>query len=147
MVAVTGAVPVLMAVKLAILPVPLAARPMDVVLFVQLNTVPGGLVTAPVKFTAVVGAPLHTTWLATGFTVGIGLTTTVAVIGVPGQPLAVGVMVKVTVIGVLVGFVKVPLIGVPEPLIGIPVTMGLSLTQLNVVPATPGPRQFIPGNV
>ena len=85
--------------------------------------------------------------MATGFTVGIGLTTTVAVTGVPGQPLAVGVMVKVTVIGVLVGFVKVPLIGVPEPLIGIPVTTGLSLTQLNVVPATPDPGQFIPGNV
>ena len=85
MVAVTGAVPVLIAVKLAILPVPLAARPMEVVLFVQLYTVPGGLVTAPVKVTAVVGAPLHTTWLATAFTVGIGLTTTVAVIGVPVQ--------------------------------------------------------------
>ena len=57
MVATTGAVPVLMAVKLAILPTPLAARPMDVVLFVQLNTTPTGV---PVKLTAVVGAPLHT---------------------------------------------------------------------------------------
>ena len=46
---------------------------------------PGGLVTAPVNVTAVVGAPLHTTWLATAFTVGIGLTTTVAVTGVPVQ--------------------------------------------------------------
>ena len=85
MVATTGAVPVLIAVKLAILPVPLAARPIEVVLFVQLNTVPGGLVTAPVKVTAVVGAPLHTTWLATAFTVGMGLTSTVAVTGVPVQ--------------------------------------------------------------
>ena len=86
MVAVTGAVPVLMAVKLAILPVKgPAANPMDGVLLVQVNTVPGGLVTAPVNTTAVVGAPLHTTWLATAFTVGIGLTTTVAVIGVPVQ--------------------------------------------------------------
>lgn len=136
MVAVTGEVPVLMAVKLAILPVPLAARPMEVVLFVQLYTVPGGLVTAPVKVTAVVGAPLHTTWFATALTVGIGLTTTVAVIGVPGQPLAVGVIVKVTVIGVLVGLVKVPLIGLPEPLMAIPVTIGLSRTQLYTTPAT-----------
>ena len=144
MVAVNGFIPELNAIKLAILPVPLAARPITGVLFVQLYTVPGGAVTAPLKFTAVVGAPLHTTWLATGFTVGIGLTTTVAVTGVPGQPLAVGVIVKVTVMGVLVGLVKVPLIGLPEPLMGIPVTIGLSLTQLYVVPATPDP-QLIPG--
>ena len=77
--------PVLIAVKLAILPVPLAASPMEVVLLVQLYTVPGGLVTAPVKVTAVVGAPLHTTWFDTAFTVGVGLTSTVAVIGVPVQ--------------------------------------------------------------
>ena len=57
-VATTGAVPVLMAVKLAILPLPLAARPMDGVLFVQLNVVPA---TEPVKVTGAVGAPLHTT--------------------------------------------------------------------------------------
>ena len=75
--------PLFIALKLAILPVPLAARPMLVVLFVQLYTVPGGLVTAPVNTTAVVGAPLHTTWLATAFTVGIGLTVTVAVMAVP----------------------------------------------------------------
>ena len=68
--------------KLAILPVPDAAKPIDGVLFVQVNTVPA---TAPVKVTAVVGEPLHTTWLPTGFTVGIGLTTTVAVTGVPLQ--------------------------------------------------------------
>lgn len=83
--AITGAAVALVAVKLAILPEPAAARPMDGALFVQLNTVPGGAVTVPVKFTAVVGAPLHTTWLATAFTVGIGLTVTVAVIGVPVQ--------------------------------------------------------------
>lgn len=41
----------------AISPLPLAARPMDGVLFVQLNTVPG---TVPVKLIAVVAAPLHT---------------------------------------------------------------------------------------
>ena len=36
----------------------------------------------------------------------------------------------------MVGFVKVPLIGVPEPLAAIPVTIGLSLVQLNTVPGT-----------
>ena len=82
MVAVTGALVTLVAIKLAILPVPLAARPMDVVLFVQLNTVP---LTGLVKFTAAVALPLHLTWLTTGFTVGIGFTITVKLIGDPVQ--------------------------------------------------------------
>jgi hypothetical protein len=85
MVAVNGFIPELNAIKLAILPVPAAARPITGVLLVQLYTVPGGAVTAPLKFTGAVGAPLQTTWLATGLTVGIGLTTTVAVTGVPVQ--------------------------------------------------------------
>ena len=126
--------------KDAILPVPLAARPIDTLLFVQLYTVPG---TKPVKFTGAVGLPLHTTWLATGLTVGIGLTTTVAVIVGPVQPLADGVMVKVTVIGALVALVSVPLIGDPDPLAGIPVAVAtLSLVQVYVVPAT-GPLRTI----
>jgi hypothetical protein len=45
----------------------------------------------------------------------------VAVIGVPGQPFAVGVMVKVTVTGAFVVFVRLPVI-VPDPLAAIPVT-------------------------
>ena len=98
------------------------------------------------KFTAAVGALLHTTWLGTAVTVAVGLTRTVAVIGAPGQPLAVGVMVKVTVIGELVVLVNVPLIELPDPLAGIPVTVAtLSLVQLYVVPATPDPLQFRPG--
>ena len=60
---------------------------------------------------------------------GVGLTSTVAVIGVPGQLLAVGVMVKVTVTGALVVLVKLPLI-LPLPLLAIPVTPGLFLVQL-----------------
>ena len=91
------------------------------------------MVTEPVKVTAAVGDPLHTTWLATAFTVGVGLTTTVAVTGVPVQvtPALVydGVTVNVTVIGVLVALVNEPLI-LPVPLVAIPVTAGLSLVQL-----------------
>jgi len=45
------------AVKDAILPVPDAARPILVLLLVQLYTVPAAL---PVKVTAAVGCPLHT---------------------------------------------------------------------------------------
>ena len=60
-VATTGALVTLVAINDGILPVPLAARPMLVVLLVQLNMVPA---TGPVKFTGAVDAPLHTTWLA-----------------------------------------------------------------------------------
>ena len=66
--------------------------------------------------------------VATAF--GVGFTNTVAVIGVPAQPLAVGVMVNVTVIGALVVLVNEPLM-LPEPLAAIPVTATvLSLVQL-----------------
>ena len=73
MVAVTATLPALMAVKLAILPAPLAASPMDGVLFVQLYTIVPPVV-GLVKFTAVVGELLHTSWLATVFTIAVGLT-------------------------------------------------------------------------
>ena len=50
----------------------------------------------------------------------MGFTSTVAVIGAPVQPLALGVMVKVTSIGAKVVFVNVPLIS-PLPLEAMPV--------------------------
>src|SRR5258705_9487436 len=74
--------------------------------------------------------------------VGVGFTTTVAVLAVPGQPLAVGIMVKVTVICALVVLVNEPLI-LPLPLAAIPVTVPvLFLVQLKLVPAT-GPDNTI----
>ena len=82
MVAVCTTAVTLVAVKLAILPVPAAARPMLVLLLVQLYTVPA---TAPVKLTAAVADPLHNTCGNTAFTVGIGLTVMVNVIDVPVQ--------------------------------------------------------------
>ncbi len=69
---------------------------------------------------------------AAGATVidGIGFTITVAVIGVPEQPRASGVIVNVTVTGEVVVFVNVPLI-FPLPLAAMPVTETvLSLVQL-----------------
>jgi hypothetical protein len=57
-VAVTGALVKLIAVKEAIFPVPLAANPIDGSLFVQLNEVP--LIT-PENVTGLVVAPLHNT--------------------------------------------------------------------------------------
>jgi hypothetical protein len=82
MVAVCTTAVALVAVKLAILPVPAAARPMLVLLFVQLYTVPG---TLPVKFTAAVALPLHNTCGNTAFTVGTGFTVMVKVCAVPVQ--------------------------------------------------------------
>ena len=82
MVAVTGVVPLLVAVNEGIFPVPLAPRPIDVLLFVQLYIVPP---TAPEKFTAAVLALLQSTWFAIVFTVGDGLTVIVNVLDVPGQ--------------------------------------------------------------
>lgn len=101
---------------------------------VQLNVVP---FTLPLITIVVMALPEQMAWLAgvaTAF--GVGLTSTVAVIGVPGQLLAVGVMVKVTVIGALVVLVKAPLM-LPAPLAAIPVTVAtLSRVQLKVVPFT-----------
>ena len=56
-VATTGVLPVLIAEKVEMFPVPLVPKPIDDALLLQLNTVP---VTPPIKFTPVVLAPLHT---------------------------------------------------------------------------------------
>ena len=45
----------------------------------------------PVKTTPVELTPLHNTWSLTGFTVGVGLTVIVKLMGVPPHPLALGV--------------------------------------------------------
>ena len=81
-VAVTATAVAFVPMKLAILPVPDAPSPMEVLLLVQLYTVPAAV---PVNVTAAVGAPLHTVWLACAVTVGVGLTVIVNVIGVPVQ--------------------------------------------------------------
>ena len=56
MVAITGAVVKLVAVKDPISPVPLAASPIEVLLFVQVKVV---LLTAPLNIMKAVTAPLH----------------------------------------------------------------------------------------
>lgn len=82
-------------------------------------------------------APEQIVWddgVATAF--GLGFTTTVAVMGVPEQVAAVGVMVNVTVTGAVVVLVKAPLISVvDDPLAAMPVTEAvLFLVQLKIVP-------------
>jgi hypothetical protein len=63
-----------------ILPVPLAASPIDVLLLVHVYEVP-----VPEKLTPVVELPLHIVWLPTGFTDGVGFTDTTAVTVAPVQ--------------------------------------------------------------
>lgn len=62
-VAVTAVALLFNALKEAIFPEPLDARPIEVVLFTQLK-----VVAVPVKLIAVVAVLLHTTWFETGFT-------------------------------------------------------------------------------
>ena len=114
-----------------ILPDPVAAIPVTkaALSLVQLYVVPAILpfnaicaMVAPEQIVCVNG-------VATAF--GIGFTNTLAVIGAPVDPLAVGVMVNVTVMGAAVVFVKAPVIILPDPLAAIPVTEALlSLVQL-----------------
>lgn len=140
MLATTGALVMLVAVKLAILPVPDAASPMLVLLLVQLYTVPAAV---PLKVIAAVAVPLQKPWLATWFTTGIGFTVMVNITGVPEQvtpPLVkVGVTVMVAVIGAPVLLVATKLI-LPVPVAPSPMSI-LLLAQLYTVPAT-GPVKF-----
>jgi hypothetical protein len=85
-------------------PVPLDAKPVDVVLFVQLNIVPATF-NADEKITGFVNPPLQITWLAIASTVGRGFTVIVNEIGKPGQLLNVGVTVMVPEIAELEVFV------------------------------------------
>ena len=102
--------------KLPILPVPLAANPIEVLLLVHVNTVPA---TVPLNVTGAVAAPAHTAWLAGWFTFGVGFTVMVKVMDGPTQlvpPLVnVGATVMVAVTGALVALVAVNDRILPEP--------------------------------
>jgi len=130
---VTGALVVFVSVP-EILPEPVAAMPVTVaVLFlVHAYVVP---LTAPVKAIVVIAVAEQIVCedgVAMAF--GVGLTKTVAVIGVPVQPFADGVIVKVTVIGAFVVFVSVPEM-LPLPLAAMPVTVAvLSRVHAYMVP-------------
>jgi len=127
MVAVTGVVPALVAVKAAMFPVPLAARPIDGVLFVQSK-----LVAVPLKLTAVVLAPLQIVWLAGTFTVGVGLTVIVNDFVGPLHvvpPVNTGVTVMVATTGLIPALVAAKAAIVPVPLAARPID-GVSLVQV-----------------
>jgi hypothetical protein len=71
MVAVIGAEVAFAAVNDGMFPDPLAARPMAVLLFVQVKVVP---LTGPDKVVEVTLAPLQCVWFGTVVTVGVGFT-------------------------------------------------------------------------
>jgi hypothetical protein len=105
-------VPELVAVNGAMLPVPLAARPMLVLLFAHANVLP---LTAPVNATAVVKEPLQASWLGGVTTVGVGSTVMPKDCGVPLQPLAEGVTVMVPLAGVVPPLVPLKAAMLPVP--------------------------------
>ncbi len=79
----------------------------------------------------VIDVPEQIVWLdGVAIEFAVGFTTTAAAIGAPGQPLAVGVIVNVTVTGAVVVLVRVPEI-LPVPLAAIPVAVAvLSLVHV-----------------
>ncbi len=131
-VAVTALVPVFVAVKLDISPVPLDANPILVSSFVQLYVVP---VTSPVKVTAVVDASLHKVSSLGASTVGVGFTVMVKVSDIPEQLFAVGLTSIVAVTALVPVFVAVKLDISPVPLDANPILVS-SFVQLYVVPVT-----------
>ena len=136
MLATTGVVDILVAMNVGIFPTPFAASPIEGALFVQLYMILPPVV-GLLNATAAVDDPLHNTWLATAFTVAIGFTVMVNVIGKPAQPLGdVGVTVIVAVIAfvILLAVTKDGIL--PVPLAANPIE-GLLFTQLYVVPDTP----------
>ena len=81
-VAVTGIMPAFSAVNDGRSPDPAAASPIAVLEFVHENTVPG---TVPVNAMLATTDPAHTVWLCTTATVGVGLTVSTSVSGLPVQ--------------------------------------------------------------
>lgn len=124
---------VLVAVKLGILPVPMASKPIAVFVLVQSYTIVPPVV-GLLNTTAAVGAPLQTVWLATGFTTGTGLTVIVNVLDGPVQltpPLVnTGVTTIVPTLGALVAFCPLKLGISPTPAAASPIVV-LLFVQLN----------------
>ena len=127
--ATTGEVPLFIAVKESIFPVPLAARPMLVLSFVQVKVV---LSTVPVKSIGPSVVLLHTVLLPGLATVGVGFTVMVKDDGAPVHPFATGVTVMVSIKGAAVplapaneGMLSIPVAAVPIP--------GLLFVKLKVV--------------
>lgn len=100
----------------------------------------------PVKFTAAADVLLHSTWLATAFTVGVGFTVIIKVIGVPVQLtpalVYVGITVTVALIGAIVVFVAMKPGILPDPFNPNPIAVLLLLQLYTMVPPVAGLVKF-----
>ena len=130
-VAVIGEIPVLVALNEAILPDPLAARPIAVFEFVHVKVPPAGVLT---KLVAAMAALLQTVIFEGTVTVGVGFTVIVYEDIVPTQLFTVGVTAIVAVIFVVPVFVAVNEAMSPDPLAANPIAV-LVFVQVNVPPA------------
>ncbi len=104
MFAIIGDVPILEVLKLGMFPLPVAAKPIDGVSFVQSKVVP---VTLPVNVIMPLAIPLHFIRLVIEFTVGVGFTVMLNVLDEPEQLFADGVTVIVATTGVVPVFIAV----------------------------------------
>ena len=99
-------------------------------------------VVGELKFTAVVGAPLHTTWLAIEVTVAVGFTVIVKLAGVPVHetpPLVnVGITVTVDTTGPFVLLVPLKVLMSPVPLPESPVARLLLVQLYTMLPPVVG---------
>src|SRR5450759_4259526 len=131
-VATTGTVPVFMATNVGISPVPVAARPMVISLFVQVYVVTPPVLTVP-KITAVVLSPLHTTSLAGRLTCAVGFTVIVKVFVGPSHILPpllkCGVTMIVAITGAVPKFIAAKEAMSPVPLANSPMD-GVSFVQV-----------------
>ena len=130
----------LVAVNTGIFPVPLAAKPMAVLSFAQLNPtlLPPLPLLGLVNTIGVVDVFAHKVWLATAFTVAVGFTVMLNVVAVPTQltpPLVkVGVTVIVATTGVVVTLVATNVGMLPVPLAAKPIAVLLFVQANTEVP-------------
>ena len=122
---------VFVAINEGTLPNPFAAKPMEVLEFVQVNVAPEGVLVNVLDDTTV---PLQTDTLGSGVAMGIGLTVTTIVYGDPIQPLKIGVMIMIELTGLDVEFIAVKGGMKPVPAGCNPIE-GLELVQVYVAPA------------
>jgi hypothetical protein len=119
-------------------PEPEAARPIEVLLFVQLNVAPEILLPKEIDATL---SPLQYEKSLITLTVGVGLTVIVKLLVGPGHPFAVGVIVMFDVIEAVLVLVAVNEGILPDPFAANPIEV-FEFVHANVVPVT-GPDKLI----
>ena len=133
-VAVTGALVVLTAVKAAILSAPEEANPIAVLELVHVKLAPGVWLVNDIAGTV---DPLHTVTFEGTTAAGVGLTVMVKVVSFPMQLFAEGVKVMVAVTGAVPVFIAVKDAIVPVPEAPRPMDVFELLQEITVLNGTP----------